>query len=57
MNLDLYEVLPEEISDETAAHLADIFMGLALAIENHYYPQIIRHLKATSPASENPSHS
>jgi hypothetical protein len=26
MNLNLYEILPEELSDEEAAHLADIFM-------------------------------
>jgi hypothetical protein len=48
MNLNLYELLPEEISDAEATHLADIFMALALAIESHYYVQIKRHLKATS---------
>jgi len=46
MNLDLYEILPEEISDADAAHLADIFMELAVAIESHYYAQIKRYNKS-----------
>lgn len=54
MNLNLYEVLPEEISDAEAARLADLFMRLALAVESHYYPQILRHIKALSEASEEP---
>lgn len=54
MNLDLHEILPEEISDAEAALLADILMKLALAIESHYYPQIIRHIKTLSKATEKP---
>jgi hypothetical protein len=54
MNLNLYEILPEEISDEEAARLADILMELALAVESHYYSQIIRHIKTLSAASEEP---
>lgn len=52
MSLNLYDILPEEISDEEAAHLTSILMDLALAIENHYYPQIRRHMEALSEASE-----
>ena len=52
MNLKLYEILPEEISDAEAAHLADIFMKLALAVESHYYSQIIRHNKSLSASSQ-----
>jgi len=52
MSLNLYDILPEEISDEEAAHLANILMDLALAVENHYYAQIIRHFKILSEASE-----
>lgn len=52
MNINFYEILPEELSDEEAAHLADIFMNLALAIESLYYPQIKRHIKAISQESE-----
>lgn len=54
MKLDLYEILPEEISDAEAALLADIFMKLALAVESHYYPQIIRHIKTLTAAPEEP---
>jgi len=54
MKLDLYKILPEEISDAEAVRLADIFMDLALAIESHYYSQIIRHIKTLSQASEKP---
>lgn len=54
MNLNLHEILPEEISDSEAARLADIFMAFALAVESHYYPQIIRHIKTLSAASKEP---
>lgn len=43
---DFYNLLPEDISDTEAAHLADILMTLALAVEGHYYSQIVRHTKA-----------
>ncbi|EKE09662.1 MAG: hypothetical protein ACD_16C00125G0001 [uncultured bacterium] len=54
MSLNLYEILPEEISDAQASLIADIFMELALAIESHYYTQIRRHLKTFSAAPEEP---
>ena len=54
LNLDLYEILPEEVSDEEASHLADIFMKLALAIESHYYAQIKRHFNAPSQEPAEP---
>lgn len=47
-------LLPEEIADAEAAHFADIFMKLALAVESHYYPQIIRHLKTLSATPGEP---
>ena len=43
MNLDLYEILPEEIPDEEADRLTTFFMDLALAIESHYYGQVRAH--------------
>ena len=43
------ELLPEEIPDEVAVHLADIFMSLALNIESRYYGQIMRYNKACVP--------
>ena len=54
MSLDLHEILPEEISDAEAARLANILMELALAVENHYYSQIRRHIKALSTTAEEP---
>lgn len=45
MPFTLDDILPKEISDEEASHLADIFMELALAIESHYYDQIRRQSK------------
>ena len=36
LNLNLYEILPEEISDAEASRLSDIFMELALAVESYW---------------------
>ena len=52
--MHLYEILPEEVSDEAAAHLAEIFRELALAIEEHYYAQIHRHNKTIASEFERP---
>jgi len=54
MPVTLYDILPHEISDEEAAHIADIFMEFALAIENHYYSQIRRHAEVLLEAPEEP---
>jgi hypothetical protein len=47
--MDLHKILPAELklSDKEASLIADIFMNLALAIENHYYTQIVRYNKKT----------
>ena len=52
MRYNPYEFLPEEISDEAAVHLADIFMNIALSIESHYYGQITRYYKECVPPCE-----
>jgi hypothetical protein len=54
MSLNLHDILPEEISDEEAARLANILMELALAVESHYYSKIVRHLKTFSAAADEP---
>ena len=54
MSLNLCDILPEEISDAEASLIADIFMELALAIENHYYSQIRRHAEVLLEALEEP---
>ena len=43
MNINLEELLPEDVSDETAFHIANVMMDLALAVESHYFTQIRRH--------------
>lgn len=47
-------ILPEEISDETAHHLVNFFMDLALALESRYYSQIMRYAKDNAPPSVPP---
>ncbi len=39
----LIDILPDEISDETAHHLVNFMMELALTLENHYFGQIRRY--------------
>lgn len=45
----LHDILPKEISDETAFHLTNFVMDLALAIESHYFTQIIRYGDEVNP--------
>ena len=45
MNINLDELLPDAVSDETASHIANFMMELALAIDSHYYAQIMRRHK------------
>jgi hypothetical protein len=47
---DLYHLLPEEISDETAFHLVNFLMDLALALESHYLAQVIRYTNDSRPS-------
>ena len=39
----LHDILPENISDETAYYLTIFAMDLALAIESHYFGQLRRY--------------
>lgn len=41
----LIELLPEKISDEAAYHLVNFISELAIALENHYFAQLRRHLR------------
>jgi len=52
MDFNLSQILPEEITDQEAAHLADILMNLALAVESHYYVKIARHSRVNSLAKQ-----
>ena len=40
MITNLHDLFPEGISDETAYHLVNFAMDLALALESHYFGQI-----------------
>lgn len=42
MITNLQGLFPEGISDETAYHLVNFAMDLALALESHYFGQIRR---------------
>ena len=41
--MNTYELLPEKISDETAYHMVNFLMNLALEVESHYFIQIRRY--------------
>ncbi len=43
INTKLIDILPDGISDETAHHLVNFMMELALTIESHYFAQIRRY--------------
>ncbi len=42
--IDLNTLLPEEISDETAYVLVNIFIELTAALESHYFTQMRQHV-------------
>jgi hypothetical protein len=50
---NIYEALPEKISDEGAYHLVNFIMNLALKLESHYFTQIIRYDKDNSSDYQN----
>jgi hypothetical protein len=39
----LIDILPDEMPDETAYHLVNFMMELALTLENHYFDQLRRY--------------
>lgn len=49
MNNDLYDLFPEEISDETAFHLVTFFVNLASRLDSHYFPQTRRYINENTP--------
>ena len=50
MNID--DLLPEKMSDESAYHLVTFFMNLALALESCYFAQSHRYVNDTTPCQE-----
>lgn len=45
---NLRDLLPDDVSDEVAYHIANFMMELSLAIETRYYTQASRHAKKNS---------
>lgn len=43
MKLPLQQLLPADISNETAFHLVQFVHGLALALESIYFDQMLAH--------------
>mgnify|MGYP003975676109 CR=1 FL=1 len=44
MKTNIYDLLPENLSDEGAYHLTDFFMKLALELDSIYFAQIRRYI-------------
>lgn len=42
MHINLEEFLPEDVSDETAAHIVNFMMELAMALDSHYFAKMMR---------------
>ncbi len=49
MSTDLYDLFPEEISDETAFHLVNFFINIASELESHYFTQMRRYINDNTP--------
>ena len=50
MNIKLRDLLPEEISDETAYHLVNFMINLASELDVHYFGQMKRYVDNNIPA-------
>jgi hypothetical protein len=51
MKIDINNLLPEELSDETIYHLVTFFMNFAAALESCYFAQMRRHLNSISKSN------
>lgn len=49
MRANIYDLLPEKISDESAYHLVNFFMDLALELESCYFAQMKRYIDDNTP--------
>lgn len=47
--MNLQDLLPEKISDESAYHLTTFLMNLALELQSYYFVQLRRHIDDTTP--------
>lgn len=49
MSTSIYDLFPEEVSDETAFHIVNIFMDLASVLESRYFSQVRRYIDENTP--------
>jgi hypothetical protein len=49
MRANIYDFLPEKISDEGAYHLVNFFMNLTAELESVYFAQMKRHIEDNKP--------
>jgi hypothetical protein len=51
MKISLKQLLPEDLSNETAFHLVKFVHGLSLALESIYFDQMLQHTSECGQAS------
>ena len=51
MKINIHDLLPEKLSDESAYHLVNFFMDLATALESCYFAQMHRYINHDKPNS------
>lgn len=56
MKIDYRKLFPEEIPDEVAYYLVDVFYNLALAFEGLHLMHVMRHEKAIIEGQARPNH-
>lgn len=49
MSIELQNLFPEEISDEMAFNLVELFSNITAMMESHYFAQIRRHFESIRP--------
>ena len=49
MSLNIHDLFPEGVSDETAFHLVEFFMSIATELDSHYFAQARRHREDCMP--------
>lgn len=54
MNIDLQELLPANLSDETALHIVKFIHGLSLALESIYFDRMLLHSTSCAEELETP---
>ncbi|HAT9256254.1 TPA: hypothetical protein JBC26_15865 [Legionella pneumophila subsp. pneumophila] len=56
MSINLHDLLPDELSDEAAYHLANFAMALATAIDEIYFSQTLRYIRSSKLTRSLPSY-